>query len=193
MKSCFLTSSTLLRVYVLLWVMMINPSTSVDQHLLAVKVVKAPVTARQTVHVNQADFFPLLRKLETVSYPVIMWNIIAWDFSACRLFTIAWVVMWKKWLPMPKLIQSSSVCPSWKWLTDLMTTAQSTVWIATFIISWSTMNNMEEYTSVHFLLSTQVKAFNVSQLVVSRHDDNSSCVLRRTFPWASHNCVHSAR
>ena len=76
-KSCFLASSTLLRVHVLLYMMMMmNLSISVmlcgsTSSGCEERVVKAPVTLGQTVHADQADFFPFPRELDTVSHPLI--------------------------------------------------------------------------------------------------------------------------
>ena len=80
-KSCFLASSTLLRVHFLLYMMMRNLSSSVmlcgsTSSGCKDRVMKAPVTAGQAVHADQADFFPSLRKLDTVSHLLISWNII---------------------------------------------------------------------------------------------------------------------
>ena len=88
-KSCLITSPTLLRGHLLYMIIHLSSSVMLwgsASFRCAERVVKATVTADQT------NFFPLLRKQDTVSHPLFVWNItIAFDFSTCRLFAITWM------------------------------------------------------------------------------------------------------
>ena len=56
------------------------------------------------------------------------------------------------------------------------------------------MTNVQEYPCIHFPISTGLKAFNITRLVVSRRDGILiPCTLRRTFQLALHCHIHSAR
>jgi len=138
-KSCFLASSLLLRVHVLLYMMIINLSSSVmlcgsTSSGCEERVVKVPVTAGQAVHTDQADFFSLSRKLDALSHRL------SHETSSLPLTSqLAGYLqsqltgVWQKWM-------------SWKWPIDMMTISASTVRIATFFIpgyaQWATCRSI---------------------------------------------------
>ena len=146
-QSCFLTSSTLIWVHVLLYMMMnLSSSVMISGSTFSgceERVMRAPVSMRT----NQTSFLCWI--CITPTYHV-KHHCCLWLLSLQAVYW--WACVWWKWLHTPKLIQSSSMCKTWRWPTDIMTTSESIAWITTFIIpcfvQWPTRRSIWVSTSL---------------------------------------------
>ena len=113
----------------------------------------ASVSSGSTVQIAQAVFLPYPVKLDTVSHPVRAWNIgRACGFSSPRPTVISWAARYRKLLPVPNAIHSSSSGYS-PWATD---TANTTTLVSTtdhyLVAMLSCMGFMQQLVTVSFFM-----------------------------------------
>lgn len=95
---------------------------------------KDDVTSGYESHVFHAVFLPLPEKEETVSQPVMAWNIGgAFDFSGPKLESISWTGRNLRFSPSPKAIYNSEVLNVCETAITITTTSVSTVRKSTFV------------------------------------------------------------
>ena len=128
---------------------------------------KAYVTDVQELHHNHADFSPQPRKLDTVSHQLIaLRNVIA--FSSTFL-TISWIEICRKWVPTPKLTQSSPKRREMLYCKDNQMCVHGSDYH--FVKSLScTMRNVEQNARICLLVGTWLEILDIIHVIL-RGDD----------------------